>query len=322
MRRREFLTVLGGAAAWPGVARAQAHPIVGFLGTGTTVSQGQWAAAFIKRLEALGWINGRTASIEVRWADGHADRADALAIEYARRKVDVIVTSGTAVASSMKATTEIPIVFALAVDPIGSGFVRSLSRPGGNVTGFSVQGPDIAGKRLELLREAVPSVHRVAALLNVSYPALIKELAEVRSACQVLGLELTATLEVRTPEDINPAFNTLQGRSDALYVVSDSLTNANRDRINELALTARLPTVSAIREFAQASGFMSYGPNYEDLFRRSAEYVDRILRGTKAADLPVEQPTKFDLVINLKTAKVLGLTVPPTLLVRADHVIE
>ena len=323
MRRREFLTLVGVAAAWPRAAHAQQRrPTIGFLGSGTPVSQGQWAAAFVKRLDALGWVDGRTVSIDVRWAEGRSERADELAIEFARRKVDVIVTAGTAVTSSMKATTEIPIVFALAVDPVGSGFVKSLSRPGGNVTGLSLQGPDVAGKRLELLQEAIPGIRRIAAIVNAGYPASVNELAEVKAACRALGLDLAATLEIRKPEDIGPAFRTLQGRADALYVVSDSLTNANRDQINTLAAAARLPTISAIREIAQAKGFMSYGPSYEELFRHSADYVDKILRGAKAADLPVEQPTKFELVINLKTAKAIGLTVPPSLLVRADEVIE
>jgi putative ABC transport system substrate-binding protein len=323
MRRREFLTLVGGAAAWPLAAHGQQRrPTIGFLGSGTPVSQGQWAAAFVKRLDALGWIDGRTVNIDVRWAEGRSERANELAIEFARRKVDVIVTAGTAVTSSMNATTEIPIVFALAVDPVGSGFVKSLSRPGGNVTGLSVQGPDVAGKRLELLQEAIPGVRRIAAIVNAGYPASVNELAEVKAACRALGLDLAATLEIRKPEDIGPVLRTLQGRADALYVVSDALTNANREQINTFAAAARLPTISAIREFAQAQGFMSYGPSYQELFRRSADYVDKILRGAKPADLPVEQPTKFELVINLKTAKAIGLTIPPALLARADEVIE
>ena len=209
----------------------------------------------------------------------------------------------------------------MAGDPVGTGLVASLARPGGNVTGLSIQQTDLAGKRLELLREVVPGLRRLAILANVGNPAAVLEMGEVQAAARTLGLEV-ATLEIRRAEDIAPAFEALKGRADALYVCADPLVNTNRIRINTLALGARLPTMHGFREYVEAGGLMSYGPNFPDLFRRAADYVDKILRGAKPADIPVEQPTKFDLVINLTTAKALGLDVPPTLLARADEVIE
>jgi putative ABC transport system substrate-binding protein len=235
--------------------------------------------------------------------------------------VDVIVTGGNAVAAAKQATSVIPIVFAVAVDPVGSGFVASLARPGGNITGLSLQQPDLAGKRLVLLREVVPGLRRLAIIANVEYPAAALELGEVQAAARALDIDVVA-LEIRRADDIVPAFESLKGRAEALYVAADALVTANRTRINTLALGARLPTMSPYREYVETGSLMSYGPNITDLFHRAAEYVDKILRGAKPADLPVEQPTKFDLVINLTTAKVLGLAVPPMLLGRADEVIE
>ena len=217
------------------------------------------------------------------------------------------------VLAAKQATSAIPIVFAVAADPVGSGLVASLARPGGNVTGLSIQAPDLAGKRLELLREVVPGLRRLAILANVGNPGAVLEMGEVQAAAHTLGIEVV-TLEIRRAEDIAPAFEALKGRAEALYVVADPLVNTNRVRINTLALAARLPTMYDSREYVEAGGLMSYGPNFPDLFRRAGDYVDKILRGAKPADLPVEQPTKFDLVINLTTAKALGLTVPPSLL--------
>jgi putative ABC transport system substrate-binding protein len=229
------------------------------------------------------------------------------------------------VAALKKATAIIPIVFPIAVDPVGGGLVASLARPGGNVTGLSLQSPDLAGKRVELLREVVPWLSRFAILVDVGYPAAVLERSEVQAAARTLRLE-TVPLEIRRAEDIAPAFEALKAQrnaqADALYVVGNALTVANRTRINTLALGARLPTIFTSRNQAQAGGLMSYGPNIPDLFRRAANYVDKILRGAKPTDIPVEQPTKFDLVINLITAKALGLEVPPMLLARADEVIE
>ena len=282
----------------------------GFLGSSTPSAQGQWTAAFVQRLRELGWIEGRTVAIEYRWAEGRSERFAEIAAEFVRLKVDVIVTSGTAaVLAAKQATSVIPIVFAVAGDPVGTGLVASLARPGGNVTGLSIQQTDLAGKRLELLREVVPGLRRLAILANVGNPAAVLEMGEVQAAARTLGLEV-ATFEIRRAEDIAPAFEALKGRADALYVCADPLVITNRIRINTLALGARLPTMHGVREYVEAGGLMSYGPNFPDLFRRAADYVDKILRGAKPADLPVEQPTKFDLVINLTTAKALGLDRP------------
>jgi len=218
-------------------------------------------------------------------------------------------------------TSVIPIVFPVSGDPVGIGLVASLARPGGNATGLSLQQTDTAGKRLELLREVIPGLRRVAIMVNADFPDAVGEMGEIQSAARTLGLEL-ATLEIRRADDIDPAFESVKARSDALYVVSDPLVNTNRIRINTLAVAARLPTMHGFREFVEAGGLMSYAANFPDLFRRAGEYVDKILRGAKPGDLPIQQPTKFDLVINLTTAKALGLTVPPTLLARADEVIE
>jgi putative tryptophan/tyrosine transport system substrate-binding protein len=321
IRRREFITLLGGAAAWPVAARAQQPaklPTIGFLGAATASARSQWVAAFVQRLHELGWIEGRTVAIEYRWAEGRSERFAEIAAEFIRLKVDVIVTYATPPAIAAKeATAVIPIVCAVMGDPVGAGLVASLPRPGGNVTGLSNQSADLAGKRVEHLREVVPGLRRLAVLANVSNPVSGVEMGEV----QALGLDVV-TLEIRRGEDIAPAFETLKGRAQALYVAGDPLMITNRVRINTLALGARLPTTYNQREFVEAGGLMSYGPNFPDLFRRAGDYVDKILRGTKPADIPVEQPTKFDLVINLTTAKTLGLEVPPTLLARADEVIE
>jgi putative ABC transport system substrate-binding protein len=285
-------------------------------------SHGQWLAAFVQRLRELGWIEGSTVATEVRWAEGRAERLAEIATEFVRLKVDVIVThSALPVLAAKEATSIIPIVFAVAAEPVGTGLVASLARPGGNVTGLALQQTELAGKRLELLRDVVPGLRRLAILANIGNPATALEMGEVQVAARTLGLEVVP-LEIRRAEDIAPGLDALKGRADALYVWGDPLVFAHRIRINTLAQGARLPTMYAVREHVEAGGLMSYGPNFPDLFRRAANYVDRILRGAKPADLPVEQPTKFDFVINLTTAKTLGLEVPPTLLARADEVIE
>jgi putative ABC transport system substrate-binding protein len=280
-----------------------------------------WIDAFVARLRELGWVEGRTVAIEVRWAEGHSERFAEVAAEFIRLKVDVIVTTGTAVPILKQTTSVIPIVFAISNDPLGSGIVASLSKPGGNATGLSQLATDLAGKRLELLREMLPSLSRVAALGNAGNPTTAPEMLEVQIAARTLGFQIV-TSEIRRAEEIPAVIETLKDRADALYLQSDPLMNTNRIQINTLALNARLPTFSGIRDYVEAGGLMSYGPNFPDLFRRAAEFVDKILRGAKPADLPVEQPTKFDLVVNLITAKALGLEVPPMLLVRADEVIE
>jgi len=325
MRRREFMTLLGGAASGrPMVARAQQPgklPTIGFLGAGTPSGWSHWVAAFVERLRELGWIEGRTVAIEYRWAEGRDERYTEIAAEFARLKVDVIVTAGGAVLAAKQAASVIPIVFAVAADPLSTGMVASLARPGGNVTGLSIQATDLAGKRVELLREVVPGLRRLAIMADVGYPAAVLEMGEVEATAKTFDLEVV-TLEIRRADDIASAFKALKGRAEALYVPDNPLVNTNRIRINTLALGARLPTMFGFREYIEAGGLMSYGPNVPDLFRRAGDYVDKILRGAKPADLPVEQPTKFELVINLKTAKALGLEVSPQLLARADEVIE
>ena len=326
MRRREFITLLGSAAAaWPLAARAQKArnvPTIGFLGSLSRSAQSTWTAAFVQRMQEHGWIEDRTMVIEYRWAEGRAERFPEFAAEFVRLKVDVIVTAGTdAVIAAKKTTSVIPIVFGTAGDPVANGLVASLARPGGNVTGLSNQSADIAGKQLDLLRAVVPNLHRLAIMANIASSIGVLEMREVQAAAQTLGLEVT-TVEIRRAEDIAPAIETLKGGADALYVVTEPLANTNRIQINTLALAARLPTLHGQKPYVEAGGLMSYGANIPALFRRAADYVDKILRGAKPADLPVEQPTKFDLVINLKTAKALGLEIPPTLLARADEVIE
>jgi putative tryptophan/tyrosine transport system substrate-binding protein len=325
MRRREFITLLGsGAAAWPLAASAQ--PIkkatVGFLGASTPASAEQWVAAFAQRLRELGWIEGRTIAIEYRWAEGRNERMAEIAAEFVRAKADVIVAQGTqATLAAKSATSALPIVFALPGDPVGSGLVTSLAQPGGNVTGLSSQVPELAGKRIDLLREIVPALRRLAIMINVSNTANMRETQEIPAAARAGGLDVVS-FEIGRTADIAAAFAAFKGTVDALYVAPDAFLNTNRIRINTLALAARLPTMYGARENVEAAGLISYGPSFTDLFRRAGDYVDQILRGAKPADLPVQQPIKFELVVNLITAMALGLEVPSTLLARADEVIE
>jgi len=323
MRRRQFITLLGGAAAtWPVAARAQQRiPRVGFLFAGTPSVWSKELAAFTQRLGELGWIEGRTVAIEYRWLESRAERLAAAAAEFVELKVDVIVTPGTAVPAVKQLTSVIPIVFPLGSDPVANGFVASLARPGGNVTGLSVQAPDLAGKRVELLREVLPGLRGLAIMGDAAYAAAVVEMGEVEVAARKLGLD-TARAEIRRGEDIAPAMAALNGRADALYACAGALVVSNTTRISSLASTARLPTIYPSRPYLAGGGFMSCGPHYPDLFRRAAEMVDKILHGAKPADIPVEQPTKFELVVNLNTAKAIGLDVPPMLLARADEVIE
>ena len=322
MRRRDFITLLGGAVApWPRSARAQQKvPVIGFLGTTSPTAWREQIAAFEQRLGELGWINGRTITIEYRWTEGRNEQAPAIAQAFVKREVDIIVAGGNAVAAAKQATSSIPIVFPVAVDPLGSGFVASLSRPGGNATGLSIQGTDVAGKRLQMLHEIVPALRRLAIMANVAYPAAGKELRECQTAARALGLDVTL-MELRGPEDIATTFNSLAG-AEALYVASDALTNTHYARIAALALNVRIATMFGTTDSIRSGGLMAYGPNISDLFRRAADYVDKILRGAKPADIPVEQATKYSLVLNLVTAKALGLAAPPTLLALADEVIE
>jgi len=323
MRRREFIATVGGAAVWPLTANAQQSgklPTIGFLGADPSAF-GPWTAAFVARLSELGWIDGRTVAIEYRWSEGRNERYAEIAAEFVRLKVDVIVTVGSAVPTVRRATATIPIVFAVAIDPVGSGLVASLAKPGGNITGLSLQATHLAGKRLEILRELIPGLHRLAIVYNAGNDQTMLEMSETEAAAKTLNLDV-ARLEIRRTQDIAPAFEALNPHADALYVVVDQLVVANLMRILTFALSTRLPMIFSTRDFVRSGGLMSYGPNYADLFRRAADYVNRILRGAKPADMPVEQPTKFELVLNLTTAKALGVTVPETFLLRADDVVE
>jgi len=326
MKRRAFISLLGGAAAaWPLAARAQQAgklPTIGYLGATTASAMSQWVAAFVQRLRELGWVEGRNVAIEYRWAEGRSQRATELAAELVHRKVDIMVMNGTPqVLAAKQATSTIPVVFVGLGDPVGTGVVASLARPGGNLTGLSLQQTDTATKRLELLREVVPGLRRLAILAHVGSPNAVLDMGEVQAAAGALGLEVVA-LEIRQAAEIAPAVETIKGRVDALYVAAAPLLTTNRVRINTLALAARLPSMHTFWEWVEAGGLMSYGATFPDSFRRAADFVDKILRGAKPADIPVEQPTKFDLIINITTAKALGLEIPPKLLALADEVIE
>jgi putative ABC transport system substrate-binding protein len=325
VRRRAFIAALGGAASWSLAARAQQPAnvaTVGYLGAYSQAIQKPWTAAFVQRLHELGWIEGRTIAIEYRWAEGRAERFTEIADEFVRLKVNLIVTGGTApVLAAKRATSAIPIVFATAADPLGTGIVTSLAKPGGNITGLSLQWTDLAAKRLELFREVVPGLSRLAILANADASGAMLEMAEVGATARSLGVA-SIRLEFRQAEDIATALAGIRSRADALFVCGDPLANTHRAQINAMALSAKIPTMYASREYVEAGGLISYGASFADLYRRAADYVDKILRGAKPGDLPIQQPTKFDFVINLKTARGLGLTVPPTLLARADDVIE
>lgn len=315
MRRREFITLVGVAAVMgPSTARAQQAaklPTIGFSGPAL------WAPAFEQRLRELGWVAARTVAIEYRSAEGHNERYSEIATEFVRLKVNVIVTvGGSPTLAAQRATSLIPIVF-VSGDPVGSGLVASLARPDGNATGIMGHPIGLAGKRLDLLREVLPSFRRLSVMVNANIPGFQRGMDEVQAAAFTLGLEATI-LEIRRAEDVAPAFEALKDRAEALYVVGAPLTFT----ITTLALGARIPTIFDFREFVDAGGLMSYGTNVTDLLRLAADFVDRILRGAKPTDLPVQQPTKFDLVINLKTAKALGLKIPESFLLRADEVVE
>ena len=325
MERREFIKIACGlVGAWPLAAVAQQpgkQRLIGILGADATVWR-PWSAAFVARLRELGWNEGDTIAIEYRWAAGRSDRVSEIAAEFERRKVDVIVTYGGAATILRQTITTIPIVFAVAFDPVRSGLVQSLAHPAGNVTGVSIQQPDLVGKRLELLRQAIPQLHRLAILADAGGDAEpMLEADRVKSMAQAFGLK-AARLGVWRGEDIAPAFETLRNKADALYVVSDALIAANRARIVTLALSERLPTIMSYDDYVEAGGLMSYGPDYADLFRQAADMVDKILRGAKPGDIPVEQPAKFEFAINVKTAATLGLTIPQALLATVDEVVK
>jgi len=318
--RRKFIATLGSATvAWPLAARAQQAgkiPIIGFLGADASAFC-PWTDAFVVRLRELGWIEGSTVAIEYRWSQGRTERYAEIAAEFVRLKVDVIVTVGSAVPIVRQATASIPIVFAVAIDPVGSGLIASLSHPGGNVTGLSIQANELAGKRLEFARELVPGLHRLAIMFNVGNAQPVLEMGETQAAARMLGLEVVP-LVIQRAEDIASALQSLKARADALYVAVDQLIVANRTNILSSALAARLPTIFSTRDFVKGGALMSYGPSYTERFGHAADYVDKILRGAKPSDLPVDQPTKFELVINVTTAKALGIAIPTTLLATAE----
>ena len=324
MRRRDFIIVFGSFAfVWSTPARSQQPtnvPIIGFIGP-DAANWTAWTAAFAERLAQLGWIDGRTVAINYRWSEGRSERVAEFASEFVQNKVDVIVSYGGAVSIIRKATTAIPIVFALSNDPLGGGLVASLSRPGGNATGLSIESADTVSKRLEFLRDVVPQLRRLAVLFDAGYPAAVKEANEVQTAAHALRLDI-ARHEIRHPDDVAPALEALRSQSDALYVVENALIAPNVTRIVSFAVGARLPTSFITGDYVRAGGLMSYGPNYPALFRRAAEIADKILRGANPADIPVEQPSKFEFVVNLKTAKALGLTVSDKMLALADELIE
>jgi ABC-type uncharacterized transport system substrate-binding protein len=327
MKRRSFITLLGGTTlAWPLGARAQqSHrvPRIGVLLLGTPTSFAPRTQAFVEGLRDLGYVEGRTVAIEWKWGQDRDDLLPDLAAELVRSQVDVIVTAGTPPAKALKnATRTIPIVMAIVGDPVAAGLVDSLARPGGNATGFSIVATDLSGRRLQLLKEIVPGLSSVAVMSNLANPQSQMELRETQSAARRLDLRLHS-VPISADTSIENAFEKIKKEPvQALIVVTDAILYSQRSQILDLAAGTRLPAMYPYRDFPEAGGLMSYAPSDRDLFRRAASYVDRILKGANPGDLPVEQPTKFELVINLKTAKALGLAVPPTLLASADEVIE
>jgi putative tryptophan/tyrosine transport system substrate-binding protein len=327
MRRRGFIALVSGAIACPMVVRAQQQakvPRIGYLGVTSSSDRPRLLDAFRQRLRELGWVEGQNIVIDYRFAEGRLDRLPHLAADMVRLKVDVIVSLGTqGVTAAKNATETIPIVMIAVRDPVGTGLIASLARPGGNVTGVSgYAGLESVAKQLEFLKEMVPEASRVAILANPTNAYHQLAIKEVNVAAKALGVQLQL-LEARDASDFDSAFAAMaRERVGALLVLSDVIFNSHGSRLADLAATRRLPTANAVRESVEAGGLMSYGPSFLDSYRRSAEFVDKILKGSKPADLPVEQPTKFELVINLQTAKRLGLTLTPTLLSRADEVIE
>jgi putative ABC transport system substrate-binding protein len=328
MRRRDFIALIGGAVAWPIRVGAQqpAGKIhrIGYLGSGSFAAVPHLDEAFRQGLHELGWVEGQNIVIDYRFAGGEFDRLPDLAAELVRLNVNIIVAGATpSSAAAKKATDTIPIVMIAAGDPVGVGLIKSLARPGGNVTGLSFSvGMETFGKGLELLKEAVPYARRVAVLSNPANPNQPLAISGISSVAKSLGVELQL-LEARDGNQFGGAFEAMaKEHASALLVVADTIYINNRKRLVDLAATSRLPVAYGYKEHVEAGGLISYGPSLSDLWRRAAIFVDKILRGAKPADLPVEQPTKFELVINLKSAKALGLTIPPTMLARADEVIE
>jgi putative ABC transport system substrate-binding protein len=325
MRRRQFITLLGSAAAtWPLVVRAQGKiPRIGFMGNSTAALEVNLTDAFREGLRELGYEEGRNIVIEYRWAEGQYERFPTLVAELIAAKVDVIVTAGTPAALAVKkATTTVPLVMVAVGDPVGTGLVPSLARPNGNLTGLSSVAPDLEGKRLELLREIVPSVSHIAVFLNSLNPFHVASIRQAQAAGKALGIKVQQ-YDIRKSEDLDGAFAALRKeRPDALLILADRVFLHNRQRMMDFTEEQRLPNVNAYKELVEAGGLISYGPSYEDMHKRAAIYVNKILKGAKPGNLPIEQPTKFTLVVNLKAAKALGISMPPTVLSRADEVIE
>ena len=325
MKRRDFITLLGGAAvAWPlstNAQQAESKYTVGILVAGNNVAE---LTTVVAALRELGWVEGKNVVFEPRFAENRLERLPELATDLVRLKVDVIAAAGTlAPLAAKQATSTIPIVMTAAGDPLGSGLVASLARPGGNVTGMSLMAPDLGGKRLELLKDVLPRLSRVAVLWNAANPYSALVFKETQTGGQTLGIEVQS-LEVRDPDDFDGTFEAVRRQHpEALITVEDPLTVGHRKRIADYAVEHQLPSLHGVREFAAAGGLMSYGASLADLFRRAAGYVDKILiMGAKPADLPVQQPTKFEFVINLRTAMALGLRIPDKLVALADEVIE
>jgi putative ABC transport system substrate-binding protein len=326
LKRRDFISLLGAAATWPLAARAQQSakvPRVGFMGNSTEALEANLVGPFREGLRELGYEEGRNVDVEYRWAEGKYERFPALIAELLAARVDVIVTAGTPAAIAVKkVTSTVPLVMVAVGDPVGTGLVPSLARPGGNLTGLSSIAPDLEGKRLQLLREVVPKLAHVGVFFNPANPFHTVSMRQARTAAAALKIELLP-LSVRVSQDLDGAFAIiLADKPDALLVLADRVYLHERKRMMEFALRHGLPNANAHKEMVEAGGLMSYGPSYEDMHRRAADYVDKILKGAKPGDLPIEQPTKFDLKVNLTTAKALGIEVPPTLIARADEVIE
>jgi putative tryptophan/tyrosine transport system substrate-binding protein len=324
MKRREFIRLVGGAAAWPVAAHAQPKiPGVGFMGNSTAALEANLVGSFRDGLRELGYEEGRNIVIEYRWADGKYERFPTLIAELIAAKVNVIVTAGTPAALAVKkATTTVPLVMVAVGDPVGTGLVPSLARPGGNLTGLSSIAPDLEGKRLDILREVVPTLSHVAMFFNSLNPFHVASMRQAHAAAQAMGIKLQEH-DIRKSEDLDGAFGAIRKeRPDALLILADRVFLHNRQRMMDFTEEQRLPNVNAYKELVEAGGLMSYGPSYEDMHKRAAIYVDKIIKGAKPADLPIEQPSKFTFVVNLKAAKALGVTIPPSLLTLADEVIE